>query len=87
MAAFPSLSAAGLMADEHLSDRNAFPEVLHPEKGRQRAVAPPWRFSKTPARIDQWTPDLGEHNLEVFHGLLGLDREQVRSLEHTKVIW
>ena len=87
VAAFPSLSAADLMADRHLHDRNAFPEVHHPEKGRQRAVAPPWRFSKTPARIDQWTPDLGEHNLEVFHGLLGLGVDQVRSLEHAKVIW
>ena len=87
VAAFPSLSAAGLMADRHLHARDAFPEVFHPEKGRQRAVAPPWRFSKTPARIDRWTPDLGEHNLEVFHGLLGLGADQVRSLEHAKVIW
>jgi len=87
VAAFPSLSAAQLAGDPHLLARHAFPTIDHPEKGRQRAVAPPWRFSGTPARVDRWTPDLGEHNLEVFHGLLGLDAGQVRALEEAKVVW
>ena len=54
---------------------------------RQRAVTPPWRFSETPARIDGWTPDLGQHNMEVFSGLLGLTPEEVRDLEESRVIW
>jgi crotonobetainyl-CoA:carnitine CoA-transferase CaiB-like acyl-CoA transferase len=87
VAAFPSLSADQLAGDPHLLARDAFPTIDHPEKGRQRAVAPPWRFSGTPARVDRWTPDLGEHNLEVFHGLLGLDADQVRALEKAKVVW
>ena len=87
VAAFPSLSPDQLMADPHLAARNAFPTVRHEEKGSQRAVAPPWRFSGTPARIDQWTPDLGEHNLEVFNGILGLPAEEVRQLEQARVIW
>ncbi|MGH8070365.1 MAG: hypothetical protein ACRERE_35035 [Candidatus Entotheonellia bacterium] len=58
MAAFPSLSADQLMSDPHLLPRDAFPTGEHPDKGRQRAVAPPWRFSETPARVDRWTPDL-----------------------------
>jgi crotonobetainyl-CoA:carnitine CoA-transferase CaiB-like acyl-CoA transferase len=87
VAAFPSLSADQLMSDPHLLARNAFPTVEHPDKGRQRAVAPPWRFSKTPARIDRWTPDLGEHNIEVFHGLLGLSLEEIKALEEARVIW
>ena len=87
VAAFPSMSAPQLMADAHLQTRDAFPEVSHPEKGRQRAVAPPWRFSETPASIDKWTPDLGEHNLDIFHGLLGLSVAEVKALEEAKVIW
>jgi crotonobetainyl-CoA:carnitine CoA-transferase CaiB-like acyl-CoA transferase len=85
--AFPSLSASQLAEDPHLSSRNTFPTVNHPEKGSQRAVAPPWRFSRSAASVDQWTPDLGEHNVEVFHGLLGLDRQEVADLEKAKVIW
>ncbi len=87
VAAFPSLSADQLMSDPHLLAREAFPTVEHPEKGRQRAVTPPWRFSVTPAWVDRWTPSLGEHNLDVFHGLLGLSVEEVKDLEQAKVIW
>jgi benzylsuccinate CoA-transferase BbsF subunit len=87
VAAFPSLAANQLMADPHLRARDAFPIVEHPEKGRQRAVSPPWRFSRTPARLDRWTPSLGEDNVEVFHGLLGLSVAEVKALEETRVIW
>ena len=85
--AFPSLSADQLASDPHLAARNAFPSVTHPEKGMQRAVAPPWRFSRSTAKVDRWTPDLGEQNLEIFHGLLGLQLEDVITLEEAKVIW
>ena len=85
--AFPSLSADQLASDPHLLARDAFPTVEHAEKGRQRAVAPPWRFSRTTARVDRWTPDLGEHNLEVFHGLLGLGADELKALEMAHVVW
>ncbi len=85
--AFPSLSADQLANDRHLAARNAFPTVNHPDKGSQRAVAPPWRFSHSTVNVDRWTPDLGEHNLEVFHGLLGLKPEDVIALAEAKVIW
>lgn len=84
---FPSLPADQLANDPHLAARNAFPTVTHAEKGSQRAVAPPWRFSHSDAAIDRWTPDLGEHNMEIFHGLLGLNPEEVIALEEAKVIW
>ena len=87
VAAFPSLSADLLMADRHLASRGSFPEVSHPEKGQQRGVGPPWRFSETPARLDGWTPSLGEDNEAVFHGLLGMPLEEVRRLQETQVIW
>ena len=87
VAAFPSLAADQLLSDHHLQARQAFPWVKHPQKGRQRAVAPPWRFSETPAQVDRWTPDLGEHNLEVFHRLLGLTAGEVELLSRAQVIW
>ena len=87
VAAAPSLTPDQLIADAHLQERQAFPKVVHPEKGEQRAVAPPWRLSGTPAVIDQWTPDLGENNLDVFHGILGLGEAEVERLQDAKVIW
>jgi crotonobetainyl-CoA:carnitine CoA-transferase CaiB-like acyl-CoA transferase len=87
IAAFPSLSAEQLLSDPHLFERDAFPLVTHPEKGEQRAVAPPWRFSQTPAAVDRWTPDLGEHSREVFCGLLGMDESELAALQDAQIVW
>ena len=88
VAAYPSLPPNAMMQDAHLLARNAFPTVYNDDTGeRQRAVTPPWRFSETPARIDQWTPTLGQHNLDVFSGILGLPEGEVRELEQAQVIW
>ena len=88
VAAFPSLSPDAMMKDGHLLDRNSFPTVFNDDTGeQQRAVAPPWRFTQTPARIDRWTPGLGQHNLDVFSGILGLPEEEVRRLEEAQVVW
>ena len=87
IAAFPSLSADQLLDDPHLTERNAFPVVTHVTKGEQRAVAPPWRFSRTPAAVDRWTPDLGEHNREVFCGLLGMDEAELTNLQEARIVW
>ena len=88
VAAHPSLAPDAMMQDRHLSARDAFPTVFNDATGeRQRAVTPPWRFSGTPARIDEWTPTLGQHNLDVFSGILGLPPDEVRELEQAQVIW
>ena len=88
VAAHPSLSPDAMMRDAHLLARNAFPTVSNDDTGeRQRAVTPPWRFSETPARVDQWTPTLGQHNLDVFSGILGLPEDEVLELEQAQVIW
>ena len=87
IAAFPSLSADQLLADPHLAERDAFPLITHPEKGGQRAVAPPWRFSETPADSLRWTPELGEHNREVFCGLLGMDEAELDVLQAAQIVW
>ena len=87
IAAFPSLSAEQLMADPHLAQREVFPHTTHPTKGEQRAVAPPWRFSATPTDPLRWTPDLGEHNHEVFCGLLGMDEAELNQLQAAQIVW
>jgi len=45
------------------------------------------RLSGTPAVIDRWTPDLGENNLDVFQGILGLNKAEVERLQEAKIIW
>ena len=88
VAAHPSLPPDEMMRDAHLLARDAFPIVHNRDTGEeQRAVTPPWRFSETPARIDGWTPTLGQHNMDVFWGMLGLSPNEVEDLQAKKIIW
>ena len=87
IAAFPSLSADQLMEDPHLSAREVFPLTTDPDRGQQRAVAPPWRFSETPTDPLRWTPELGQNNQEVFCGLLGMDEAELAALQEAQIVW
>ncbi len=40
----------------------------------------PIKLSETPARIERGGPTLGQHNLEVFGGVLGMDNATVDAL-------
>ena len=51
---------------------------------RMQGVYP--RFSRTPGGIPAGAPRLGEHNEEVYRGLLGLSAEEVEALRRERVI-
>jgi len=44
------------------------------------------KLSATPGSIHRLGPDLGEHNQEIYEGLLGLERPQVDALRTAGVI-
>ncbi len=87
VAAAPTLSSEGLFKDPHVRDRGVFLQVEHPVIGRDWVIAPPWRFSETPARINRHAPLLGEHNAYVFGELLGISAAEIERLEQEKVIY
>lgn len=87
VAAFPSYTAADIVGDAHLNARGAVRELEGPDGERRNVVGPPWRFSRTPARIERWTPKLGEHNEYVFGELLGMSRAQIAELQEARVIY
>ena len=61
--------------------------MVGPDGESRKVVGPPWRFSRTPAKLERWTPKLGEHNERVFGELLGLAREEIEELVQAKVIY
>jgi benzylsuccinate CoA-transferase BbsF subunit len=86
VAAFPSYSAQDIVDDAHILERGAITQLQGPDGQSRQVVGPPWRFSRTPARLERWTPKLGEHNDFVFGELLGLTRAQIDELVAAKVI-
>lgn len=85
--AFPSYTAADVAGDPHLAQRGAVQSMTGPNGESRKVVGAPWRLDGTPARIEGWTPALGEHNAYVFGELLGLGADRIDELVSDKVIW
>ena len=63
-----------------------WPTAHHSKMGDVRVDGLPAKFSKTPWRIERGAPCLGEHNDEVFSGLLGLSQQEIDDLREEGVI-
>ncbi|MER7692152.1 CoA transferase [Streptomyces sp. NPDC097610] len=86
VAAAPVYNAEQLLEDPQLLARNVYPVIQDQELGAMRVQAPVPRFSATPGRVDRLGPALGEHNDEIYGGLLGLDAGRRRELREQGVI-
>ena len=79
-------SIADIAADPHYAARADIVTVDDPTIGPVKHPAVYPRLSATPGRIERGAPQLGEHNDEVYGGLLGLSREQIDELRAQRVI-
>ena len=76
-----------LLDDPHLHDRGFWKEVEHPELGRsftypgEAAI-----YNGSPWRISRRAPLIGEHNIEIFCGELGLSRGELSVLAENHII-
>jgi len=66
--------------------REMFVDVAHPTAGATRLTGAHIKLTATPARIRTPAPLLGQHNDEVFGGLLGLATENIAQLRHQGVL-
>ncbi|MFF2896466.1 CaiB/BaiF CoA transferase family protein [Streptomyces sp. NPDC057966] len=84
--ASPLMSIADIAADPHYRERGTLVTVQDPEFGELPMPAPVPRMSETPGSIRTTGPALGEHNAEVYQGLLGIDAEQLAALRGDGVV-
>jgi crotonobetainyl-CoA:carnitine CoA-transferase CaiB-like acyl-CoA transferase len=80
LSAAPVESVGELFDDPQLAHRGVWRRATHAGLGEVGLMAPPFALSDTPARADRAGPTLGEHNEEVFKGLLGLSADEYASL-------
>ena len=78
--------AKDMFADPHFAAREAIVKLAHPDLGEfaMHNVAP--KLSDTPGRVRHVGPELGEHNRDIYQGLLGLDDDTMSSLRSAGVI-
>ena len=87
VAAFPVLDAEGRLFNSHFQARGLYSDIEHPALGSEPVFNLMWQLSRTPPRIQRHAPLLGEHNRDVFCGLLGMDETELSRLEEMQIIW
>jgi formyl-CoA transferase len=78
--------AREMFTDPHFAAREAIVRVAHPEFGglAMHNVFP--QLSHTPGRVRHVGPELGEHNDEIYAGLLGLEPGELNDLHERGVV-
>ncbi|HSE46613.1 MAG TPA: CoA transferase, partial [Gemmatimonadales bacterium] len=84
--ATPVYQTSDIVADPHFSAREQVISVESHEHGPllQPGIVP--RLTGTPGRVGGPSPHLGEHNEEIYRGLLGMDGGELERLRTAGVI-
>lgn len=75
-----------VLSDPQLNSREYYQDIAHPEAGQLRYPGPPYRLSATPCRYVRPAPTLGQHNVEVFCGELGIDASTLPAMARSGMI-
>ena len=86
IAAAPVLKGGEVINDPHLESRGFWDVVNHPEAGTYKQITTPWTLSASPRSTSTPAPGLGEHNLQILNGLLGLPQSKIDILVKKGVI-
>ena len=78
--------APEMLDDPHFRARDAIVSVPHPDFGelKMQNVAP--KLSRSPGRVRSPSPSLGQHNDDVYRGLLNMTADRYAQLQVAKVI-
>ncbi len=83
----PVLDSVELHEDQHLWEWGYWWKLDHQEVGERTMPGMPVKMSNVPELNYSPPPDLGEHNRDVFGGLLGLSDAEIKMLIEEKVIY
>src|SRR5262249_61242101 len=76
------LSPAEVVAHPHLKERQAFPEIEHPGRGKVRITAVPFHVDGRPVTPRGAAPyRVGEHTRAVLGEVLGYSRARIDALQ------
>jgi crotonobetainyl-CoA:carnitine CoA-transferase CaiB-like acyl-CoA transferase len=83
----PVLDSVELHEDKHLWEWGYWWRMNHHEVGERILPGMPVKMRNVPELNYSYPPDLGQHNREVFGGLLGLSDAEIKILMDEKVIY
>lgn len=87
VAAYPVQNCVDLHQDENLEAFDFWHWLEHKQMGPSSYEGLSHRMSRTPGELRSAAPVLGQHNDEVFRGMLGLMAEEIEQLQKENVIF
>ena len=72
--------------DPQILIRDMIVDVHHPTAGSFKVTNTPVKLSRTPAKLEEASPDLGQHTREVLKEFLGMSDKELLDLENGGVI-
>ena len=87
VAAIPVMGAEDRLFNPHFKERGLYSDIEHPSLGVEPVYNIMWNLERTPPSIHRHAPLLGEHNQQIFGGLLGMAEEEITRLEEDQVLW
>jgi len=87
VAAYPVQNCMDLHQDENLEAFDFWHWLEHKQMGPSSYEGLQHRLSRTPGELRSAAPVLGQHNDEVFRGMLGLSAEEIEQLTKENVIF
>ncbi|MCL5026659.1 MAG: CoA transferase [Chloroflexi bacterium] len=82
----PIHDLAQVAADPQVQYRHLLVDLEYPGTGRIVVPNAPFKLTRTPAEINRRPPTPGEHNEEIYGGLLGVSKEELEALKAEKAI-
>jgi crotonobetainyl-CoA:carnitine CoA-transferase CaiB-like acyl-CoA transferase len=82
----PVMTVDQLLSDPHLRAREMVVELPHPKLGRVPVPGVPFKLSASPGAVESLGPELGQHNDEIYRGMLGLSAAELNQLQAGGVI-
>ena len=76
----PVLDTGEVLENEQFESRGFFVDILHPDAGRLTYTGMPFGLSDVPMEEQRPAPRLGQHNPDIFGGLLGMGEAELRRL-------
>ncbi len=82
----PAYDISGIVADPQFRERGMIAEIDDPDVGLLALPGVVPHFGRTPGRIAWAGPRIGQHNADVYGGLLGLSGAEIEALHERGVI-
>ncbi len=86
LATAPVMSPGQFFADPYYRARGFFPTIDHPKAGKLDYPGRPFIMQNSPWKLRRPAPLLGQHNQEIYGGMLGLSTKEIADLRKGGII-